>query len=197
MILPTGGKQKRLAAPGRGGALLQRGTRRGAPFLERSHGIQLLRGEERRTWWKLLSARGPRRHPPAVVTHVGLAVVVIFNRRVGPAAARSAQGGFSGSRFGLPGSRVSGPRRAGGPAAALKNRRRASARRNRAGHLRTEGKELGSVRIRSGLSCLAPMSGLLLLWGSSGSRLSLFHRVSQSSLVLQGLIESLKPTQQW
>lgn len=68
---------------------------------------------------------------------------------------------------------------------------------NRADHLRTEGKELGSVQSCSGLSCLAPMSGLLLLWGSSGSRLSLFRGVNQSSLVLQGLIESLKPTQQW
>lgn len=41
MILPTGGKQTRLAAPGRGGAPphLQRGTRGGgdALFLERSH----------------------------------------------------------------------------------------------------------------------------------------------------------------
>lgn len=88
--------------------------------------------------------------------------------------------------------------RAGGPTAVLKNRRGASGRRNRADHLRTEGTELGSVRIRSGLSCLALMSGLLLLlWGSSGSRPSLFRGVNQSSLVLQGLIESLKPTQQW
>lgn len=200
MILPTGGKQTRLAAPGWGGAP--------PPAWDEGRDVS---GEESR------KQAAPRRRKQDLVE------AAESPRPAAPPTGSvylrwSGSGGYFQQTRGRRRSEV-GPRRlfqfevrfcrdrgcrdlgaqAGGPTAVLKNRRGASGRRNRADHLRTEGTELGSVRIRSGLSCLAPMSGLLLLllWGSSGSRPSLFRGVNQSSLVLQGLIESLKPTQQW